>query len=78
MADNEDNAAAAANPNPHNLVNELKTIFSNPKADILIFYGDKTKDSVTPKFMYDRILIAQTTYHWSDAAEKCQQPKYLK
>ena len=69
MADNEENnPAAQANPNPHNLVNELKTIFSNPKADIPLFYGDKAKDSITPRFMYDRILIAQTTYHWSDEA----------
>ena len=49
-------------------VDELKTLFSNPKADIPIFYGDRTKDTVTPKFMYDRIKIAQTTYRWSDEA----------
>ena len=66
--DNQYNQAAAANPNPQNLVNELKTIFSNPKEDIPIFYGDKTKDSVTPKFMYDQIQIAQVTFHWSDGA----------
>ncbi len=58
-------AAAAAN---NQMVNQLETIFSNPKADIPIFYGDKTKDSVTAKFMYDRIMIAQATYRWSDAA----------
>ncbi len=57
-------AAAAANQ----MVNQLETLFSNPKADIPIFYGDKNKDSVTAKFMYDRIVIAQTTYRWSDAA----------
>ena len=57
-------AAAAANQ----MVNQLETLFSNPKADIPIFYGDKNKDSVTAKFMYDRIIIAQTTYRWSDAA----------
>ena len=58
-------AAAAAN---NQMVNQLETIFSNPKADIPVFYGDKTKDSVTAKFMYDRIMIAQATYRWSDAA----------
>ena len=50
------------------MVNQLQTIFSNPKADIPVFYGDKSRDSVTAKFMYDRIIIAQTTYRWSDAA----------
>jgi hypothetical protein len=34
-------------------VNELETIFSNPKADILVFHRDITKDSVTAQFMYD-------------------------
>jgi hypothetical protein len=58
-------AAAAAN---NQMVNQLETIFSNSKADIPVFYGDKTKDSVTAKFMYDRIIIAQATYRWSDAA----------
>ncbi len=48
-------------------VNELKALFSNPKADIPIFYGNHTKDSITAKFMFDRIKIAQATYHWSDA-----------
>jgi hypothetical protein len=28
----------------------------------------KTKDSVTAKFMCNRIIIAQATYRWSDAA----------
>ena len=49
-------------------VDELKTLFSNPKAHIPIFYGDLTKDTVTPKFMFDHIKIAQSTYRWSDAA----------
>jgi hypothetical protein len=49
-------------------VNKLKTLFSNPKADIPIFYGDHTKDSITAKNLFDRIKIAQTTYHWSDIA----------
>ena len=71
---NEDNAqpaqgagAAAAAAN-NQMVNQLETIFSNPKADIPVFYGDKTRDSVTAKFMYDRIIIAQATYRWSDTA----------
>jgi hypothetical protein len=37
-------AAAAAN---NQMVHQLETIFSNPKADIPVFYGDKTKDLVT-------------------------------
>jgi hypothetical protein len=51
--------------NQHNLVNvnELKTLFSNPKADIAIFYGDHTKEAVTSKYIYDQIKIAQMTYH---------------
>ncbi len=56
-------AAAAAN---NQMVNQLETIFSNPKAPV--FYGDITKDLVTAKFMHDRIIIAQATYRWSDAA----------
>ena len=59
------NAAAAAN---NQMVNQLETIFSNPKADIPVFYGDISKDSVTAKFMYDRNIIAQATYRWSKAA----------
>jgi hypothetical protein len=35
--------AQAANPKVIN-VNELKTLFSNPKADIPIFCGNQTKD----------------------------------
>jgi hypothetical protein len=68
MAEDKQQAAAkAANPHAMN-VNELKALISNPKADITIFYEDNTKDSVTAKFMYDRINIAQLTYHWSDSA----------
>jgi hypothetical protein len=33
------------------MVNHLETIFSNPKADIAVYYGDIIKDSVTAKFM---------------------------
>jgi hypothetical protein len=51
-----------------NNFNELKTIFSNLKVDIPIFYRDNTKDSVIAKFMYNGILIVQTTYNRSNAA----------
>ena len=65
----QDPAAGQAQAGQGNVVNvnELKTLFSNPKADIPIFYGDHTRDTVTAKFMFDRIKIAQTTYNWSDA-----------
>jgi hypothetical protein len=65
--DKQRKAAQAANPNIMN-VNKLKTLFSNPKADIPVFYRDSTKDSIMAKFMFDRIKIAQMTYHWSDSA----------
>jgi hypothetical protein len=58
-------AAAAAN---NQMVNQLETIFSNPKADLPVFYRHITKDSVTAKFMYDCIIITQATYRWADAA----------
>jgi hypothetical protein len=70
MTEDKQQAAAyaqAADPNVMN-VNELKTLFSNPKAVIPIFYGDHTKDSITAKFMFDCIKIAQATYYWSAAA----------
>ena len=47
-------------------VNQLKTAFGNPKADIPIFYGDASLDNVSAKFLLERIRIAQTTYGWSD------------
>ncbi len=46
-------AAAAAN---NQMVNQLETIFSNLKADIPVFYGDKTKDSVTTIFILYSLL----------------------
>jgi hypothetical protein len=58
-------AAAAAN---NQMVNQLETFFSNPKTDIPIFYGGKSRDSITAKCMYDHIIVAQRTYRWSDAA----------
>jgi hypothetical protein len=59
MADNENNNLVSQggdeNPNPQIVnVNELKTIFSNYKADIPVFYEDITKYSVTAKFMFDQ------------------------
>ena len=73
MADeviNHDPAAGQAQARQGNVVNvnELKTLFSNPNADIPIFYGDHIRDTVTAKFMFDHIKIAQATYNWSDAA----------
>jgi hypothetical protein len=59
--------AQAANPNVMN-VNELKTFFSDPKADIPIFDVDHTKGSITANFILDRIKIAQASYFWLDAA----------
>ena len=47
-------------------VNQLKTAFGNPKADIPIFYGDAALDNVSAKFLLERIRIAKTTYGWSD------------
>ncbi len=66
MANEQDNLPpqeGAAYPNPQNMINfnELKTIYSIPKAEIPLFYGDNTNHSVTAKFMYyNCILIAQT------------------
>jgi hypothetical protein len=70
MVEEKQQAAAqalASNPQVMN-VNELKTLFSNPKADIPIFYQDHTKESIMAKFVFNRIKTAQTTYHWSGAA----------
>jgi hypothetical protein len=73
MADNEDNnllpQGGARNPNPQMVnANEFKTIFSNPKADIPVYFEKITEDSLRTKCMYDQILFAQTTYQLSDAA----------
>jgi hypothetical protein len=70
MAEDKQQAAAqaqAANPNVMN-VNELKALFSNPKANIPIFYGGHTNDSITVKFMFYGIKIAQASYNWSEPA----------
>ena len=47
-------------------VNQLKTAFGNPKADIPIFFGEASLDNVSAKFFLDRIKIARTTNGWSD------------
>ncbi len=71
MAEDEQQAAAPASGPAVKNVNELKTLFSNLKADIPIFYEEHSKDSITAKFMFDRIKIAQPTYYWLDAASAC-------
>ena len=58
-------AQAAAAKKPLIGVNQLRTWFSNPKADIPIFYGDPTMDNVSAKFLFDRIKIACTKYECS-------------
>jgi hypothetical protein len=70
MAEDKQAAAQAQAANPKIInVNELIILFSNPKSDIPIYYGDHTKDSITSKSMFDLIKNAQATmYHWSDAA----------
>ena len=47
-------------------VNQLKTAFGNPKADMPIFYGDASMDNVSAKFLLDRIRIASTMCGWTD------------
>ena len=59
-------AQAAAAGQPLIDVNQLRTAFSNPKADIPLFLGDSIMDNVSTKFLLDRIKIASTTYGWSD------------
>ena len=61
-------AAAAAAP-AMNVINpaDLRHILSTPLTDIPIFYGDEKKDTVTAKFLYDRMKLAVETNHWNDA-----------
>ena len=40
--------------------------FSNPEADIPLFYGDSKLDNVSTKFLLDRIRIAHTAYGWTN------------
>ena len=68
------NPIAAPNPGPAPAaaaqplidVNQLRTAFGTPRADIPIFYGDSSLDNVSAKFLFDRIKIARTTYGWTD------------
>ena len=73
LLDAHGNPIAAPNPGPAPAaaaqlidVNQLKTAFGNPKADIPIFYGDASLDNGSAKFLLERIRIARTTYGWSD------------
>ena len=54
--------AQAATGQPLIDVNQLRTAFSNPKADIPLFYRDSTLDNLSAKFLLDRIKIAYTTH----------------
>jgi hypothetical protein len=68
MAIDKQKAAAkahAAYPNVMN-VNELKTLVSNPKADMLIFYGDHTKDSIIAKDQdcSSNLPLVRCIYSW--------------
>ena len=42
--------APAAAAQPLIDMNQLRTAFGNPKADIPLFYGDSTLDNVSAKF----------------------------
>ena len=59
-------ALPAATGQPLINVNQLRTAFSNPKADITCFYGFSTFDKVSAKFLLERIRIAHTIYGWTD------------
>ena len=57
-------APAQAAGQPFIDMNELKTAFSNPKADISIpfYYGYSTMDNVSAKFFLEKIRTACSTY----------------
>ena len=70
LLDAHGNPIAAHNPGPAPAaaaqaqlidVNQLKTAFGNPKADIPIFYGDASLDNVSAKFLLERFRIARST-----------------
>ena len=46
---------------------DLRGILSTPQTDIPLFYGDPTKDTVTPKFLMNRMLTAIDTHNWTNA-----------
>ena len=39
---------------------DLCGILSTPQTDIPLFYGDPTKDTVTPKFLMSRVFVRHT------------------
>ena len=43
-------------------VNQLRTAFSNPKADIPLIYADSTLENMSAKLSMNRIRISHTTY----------------
>ena len=47
--------------------NDLRGILSTPQTDIPLFYGDPSKDTVTPKFLMNRMITAIATHNWTDA-----------
>jgi hypothetical protein len=55
MAEDKQQVAAQAQAAHSNVmnVNELKTLFSNPKAEIPICYGEHKKDSITAKIFVE-------------------------
>ena len=55
-------AQAAAVGQPLIDINQLRMAFSNPKADIPLFYRNATMDNVNAKFLFNRVKIALTTY----------------
>ena len=46
---------------------DLRGILSTPQTDIPLFYGDPSKDTVTPKFLMNRMLTAIATHNWTEA-----------
>ena len=46
---------------------DLRGILSTPQTDIPLFYGDPSKDTVTPKFLMNRMTTAIATHNWTDA-----------
>ena len=42
---------------------DLRGILSTPQTDIPLFYGDPSKDTVTPKFFMNRMITAIATHN---------------
>ena len=66
LLDAHGNPIAAPNPGPAPAqlidVNQLKTAFGNPKADIPIFYGDASLDNVSAKFLLEILVRLITSF----------------